>query len=497
MLQDFVNSLIAVDPIDFIWILVGLSVGIMVGALPGLNPSTGIAIMLPFTYSMNVGPALVMLTSLYFGATYGGSISAILIGVPGTTSSVPTVWDGHAMHKKGEGAKALGIAAIASMIGGVFGSVMLIVLTNQLADIALAFGPAEYFAICLFGLSIVSRLSGDSMAKGVLSMLIGLLLATVGIDPLWGAVRYTFGITRLMDGIDFMPMMIGSFALVAVMNIIADGGDYNQIYKTQPPRMRSMIPHWKEFKHWIKACIMGSFIGTFIGVLPGAGPTISSFISYNQGKTMSKHPELFGTGYGEAVCSSESANNSAAPGAIAPMLALGVPGSGSAALLMTAFIMQGIRPGPQLFTTQADLVNCITGSCLYANILLLVVALLGIKIWSRIVSIPNNMLILMMLLFGMMGSFSVSYNMFSVITMIVAGVIGYFMDYFGVDIGPMTLGIVLGYMVEINFRRALQVSNMDWTVFFTQPICCIFIILSVISVITALGFTKKLFKKKG
>ncbi|MCD8098243.1 MAG: tripartite tricarboxylate transporter permease [Lachnospiraceae bacterium] len=491
MLQDLINALTAVDASCFIWILVGLSVGIMVGALPGLNPSTGIAIMLPFTYTMQVGPALVMLTSLYFGATFGGSISAILIGVPGTTSSVPTVWDGHAMQKKGEGAKAMGIAAIASMIGGVIGSLLLIVLTNQLADVALAFGNAEYFAICIFGLSIVSRLSGDNMAKCLLSMLLGLLLATVGVDPLWGATRFTFGISNLLEGIDFMPMLIGSFALVSVMKIIEAGGDYNKIYKTQSPKMSKMIPKWREFKHWIRTCLMGSLIGTFIGVLPGAGPTISSFISYNQGKSFSKHPELYGTGYGEAICASESANNSAAPGAIAPMLALGVPGSGSAALLMTAFIMQGIRPGPQLFVTQADLLSTITGSCFYANLLLLVVAIAGIKIWSRIVSIPNNMLIIMMLLFGMMGSFSVNYNMFSVLTMIVAGILGYFLDKCGVDIGPMTLGIVLGYMVEINFRRALQVSNMDVTTFFTSPISAVFLALAVISVVSSLIPGKK------
>ena len=483
-----------------LWIVLGLIAGVVVGALPGLNPSTGVAIMLPFTYEMNVSVALVFLCALYCGAVYGGSISATLIGVPGTTSSAATVWDGHKMQLKGEGGKALGVATIASTFGGVFGAICLIIFTTPLARVALAFGAPEYFAVSLFGLSIVARLAGENIGKGLLSMLIGLLIATVGADPFWAVPRFTFGISDLSGGIDFMPVLIGAFAISQVMSIVEDG-NYNNKYMARIPKMREMIPSWKEFKSWLSTMVRCSIIGTFIGVLPGAGATIASFVTYNEGKRFSKHPELYGTGYTEAISACESGNNSAAPGALVPLLALGIPGSGTSALLLTAFILHGLRPGPMLFSAQPELVNTIYGGVLFANLLILVVGFLGIAFWSRVVNIPNNLLAIMVLILGMMGTYSVDYTMSSVLIMIFAGILGVGMQKLKIPVAPMTLGIVLGFTMETNFRRALIMGRGNILIFFQRPISLFLIAVAILSVISAFIPIKlkdigKLFGKK-
>jgi putative tricarboxylic transport membrane protein len=473
--MDFAAIFASLEWVHLLWIVLGLIAGVIVGALPGLNPSTGVAIMLPFTYEMSVSIALLFLCALYCGAVYGGSISAILIGVPGTTSSAVTIWDGHKMQQKGEGGKALGIATIASMLGGVFGSICLIVFTTPLAKVALAFGAPEYFAVSFFGLSVVARLAGDNIAKSFLSMFIGLLIATVGADPFWAVPRFTFGVEELTSGIEFMPVLIGAFAISQVMSIVTEG-NYNNQYMTHIPKMRDMLPKWGEFKSWLWTILRSSIIGTFIGVLPGAGATIASFVAYNEGKHFSKHPELYGTGHPEAVAACEAGNNSAAPGALVPLLALGIPGSGTAALLLTAFILHGLRPGPMLFSSQPDLVNNVYGGILIANALIFVVGFLGIAFWARVVNIPNNLLAIMVLILGMMGTYSVNYSMLSVLIMIFSGILGVGMKSLDIPIAPMTLGIVLGFLIEANLRRSLVMSGGNLFIFFQRPISLVLIV---------------------
>ncbi|MFZ7101439.1 MAG: tripartite tricarboxylate transporter permease [Peptococcaceae bacterium] len=468
-----------------LYICVGLTMGMIVGALPGLNAATGVAIMLPFTYQMDIGVAIIFLTALYCGAVYAGCIPAILVGVPGTTASAATLLEGHIMQQNGDGAKALGVATIASGIGGIVGTILLITMVIPLAKVALSFGPPEYFALSVFGLSIVARLAAKNIGKGVFATLIGLTIASVGADPFWSVPRFTFGFESLSDGIEFMPVLIGAFAISEVL-IQAEEGNFNAKYMSHKPKIREMIPKAKEIISYLRTIIYSGTIGTLIGVMPGAGATIANFIAYNEGKRISKHPELFGTGYPEGVAACESGNNGAAPGALVPLLALGIPGSGTTALILTAFILHGVRPGPLLFTQQSEVVNSIFGGLLVSNVLLIVIGFLGVRFWSSMVNIPRNLLLAMIIVLAMMGTFSVNYSTMSVFIMLISGLMGYGMKKANIPIAPMVLGVVLGFLMETSFRRGLAISGGSLMIFFERPITVVLLIISLLSVVTAI-----------
>ena len=464
------------EPANLMAVIFGTVAGIIIGALPGLNAPMGIALLIPFTFTMKPIPAMVMLTALYCGSTYGGSITAILVNAPGTGAAAATTFDGYPMAQKGQAGKALGMACIASWIGGTFSVVVLILLAPQLAGYALQFGPAEYFSLSLFGLSMLSSISKESTVKNIIGGLAGVLLAMVGMEEVSGFSRFDFGVPDLMHGISYIPVMIGLFAGAEVFRLLG---------RTAAPQLRVKdvsiaLPTWAEIKEVRATLIRSSLIGTYIGILPAEGGTIASFIGYNEAKRFSKHPEKFGTGILEGVAAPETANNAATGGAMVPTLALGIPGSGSTAVILGAMTIQGLRPGPLLFVQNADLVNALFIGMFLANFVFLGLGLVGAKLFAKVVLIPRHILIPIIMVLCMVGSYALNNSMVDAWIMMIASVVGYYMHRHGFGAAPIVLGLVLGRLIEDNFRRALIMFHNDVSPFFTRPYSLLFIVLTVI-----------------
>ena len=455
-------------------VFVGSALGIAIGALPGLNASMGIALLLPLTYGMSALPAIVLLLSIYCGAIYGGSITAILLRTPGTTAAACTVFDGYEMAQNGEPGRALSMAATASFIGGIFSVIVLIFLSPPLARMALMFGPAEYFSLCFFGLSIISSLSADNMVKGLISAVIGLLLGTVGLDIVTGVPRFTFDIVELLNGISFIPVLIGLFAVsqvfITVEKEVKELGGVKQA-------ISGLTISLKDLFSVSGTITRSSIIGTLVGILPGAGATMASFISYNEARRWSKTPEKFGKGCLEGIAAPESANNAATGGAMVPLLSLGIPGSETTAVLVGAFMIQGLRPGPLLFNENPELVYGLFAGMILANVAFFILGMLGARLFSQVTKIPNRVLVPMILILATIGSFAENNSLSDVFLMFSFGVVGYFMRKFEFPVAPLVLALVLGPMAESNFRRGLIISAGDWTTFFTRPISLVFLAL--------------------
>ena len=459
-------------------IIVGSALGICIGGLPGLNASMGIALLLPLTYSLTALPAIAMLLAIYCGAIYGGSITAILLSTPGTTAAACTVFDGNALAKKGEPGKALSMAATASFVGGIFSVIVLIFLSPPLANVALMFSPADYFALIFFGLSIVSSLSEGQMVKGLISAVLGLLISTVGIDIISGTDRFTFGIPELLNGVSFIPALIGLFAVsqlfITVEKKVLEGGEAAKYVSTA-------IINFKELMGVKWTLARSSVLGTLVGILPGAGATMAAFISYNEGKRWSKHPEEFGKGSLEGIAAPESANNAATGGAMVPLLTLGIPGSETTAVLVGAFMIQGIRPGPLLFRDNPDLVYGLFAALILANIAFYVMGMFGARLFAQVSKIPEKVLIPLILSLATIGSYAEHNSLVDVAFMFGFATLGYFMRKFKFPVAPMVLALVLGPMAESNLGRAMVISGGDWSVFYTRPISLTFMILGLLS----------------
>ena len=455
-------------------IMVGSALGICIGALPGLNASMGIALLLPLTYGMTALPAIAMLLSIYCGAIYGGSITAILLSTPGTTAAACTVFDGYALAQRGEPGRALSMAATASFIGGIFSIVVLLFLAPPLASVALMFSPADYFALMFFGLSIISSLSEKHIIKGLISAVMGLLLATVGIDVISGTPRFTFDVPELLNGVSFIPALIGLFAIsqlfITIEKQLLEGTGVKRLMSVVTIRLRDVVAV-------AGTLLRSSIIGTMVGILPGAGATMASFISYNEARRWSKHPEAYGQGSLEGIAAPESANNAATGGAMVPLLTLGIPGSETTAVLVGAFMIQGIRPGPLLFRDNADLVYGLFAALILANIAFYLLGMLGARVFSQVSRIPERVLIPMILSLATIGSYAENNSLVDVFFMFSFGVLGYFMRKFKFPVAPMVLALVLGPMAESNLGRALVISGGDWSIFVTRPISLTFIVL--------------------
>jgi len=474
MLHGF-SLMVGLEPV--LAITVGVVLGILVGAMPGLSPSMGVALLVPFTYNLNPLTALVLLVAVYQAANYGGSITAVTINTPGTPSSVATAFDGYQLTKQGKCGWALGISLVASTVGGLFGILILILFAQPLAAVAVKLHPAEYFCLAMLGLTTVASLGGKNWAKAFAAALVGLLIATVGIDPISGVKRFTFEAVDLFDGFDIIPAMIGLFALSEIFIRFEEEGIPRK-YKKGDIAKQEQWPKVRDYWALKRVILQSSVIGTIIGIFPGAGAAIASFLAYDAAKRTSKHPETFGKGNPEGVAASESADNASVGGAMVPLLTLGIPGSSSTAVLIGALMIHDLVPGPMLFTTNPDLIYGLFASMFIAVAVMFVMGALGARLWVKVTLIPPAILLPLILAVAVIGSFAVKNSLFDVAACLGFGVLGWGLRRFGFPVAPVVLGLVLGKLAETNFRRAVIMGG--YGVFFTRPASLILILVSVV-----------------
>ncbi len=455
----------------------GSALGIIVGALPGLSATMGMALMLPITFYMPPSEGILMLLGLYTGAVFGGAYSAILLNIPGAPPSVMTSLDGYPMAQRGEAGRAISLATVGSTLGGIAGVIALIIIAPVLARFALRFGPAEYTVLAVFGLSAIVAVSGKSLARGFAGVVLGVLLSTVGMDNFTNVSRFTFGSLELMSGINFIPVVIGLFGLAEVISQILDSSTEGIINKN----IRRLFLSRSDFMKVLKGFFPASFIGIVIGVLPGAGGTIASIISYNHAMQSSKEPEKFGTGIPEGIIAAETANNASVGGAMVPLLTLGVPGSSPAAILLGALLIHNLRPGPMLFTTQPVLINTIFIGLLVAQFSLLLWGLATAKIAPWILAVKKEVMLPAIAVLCIIGSFALKNSFFDVGIMLAAGIIGFFLNRLGIRPGTIILGLILGPMFENNLRSTIEISGV--MPIFTSPICIVLWILTAVMIL--------------
>lgn len=462
---------------NLLMIIVGVVSGIIIGALPGLSATMGVVLLLPLTFSMGIIPSLMLLLGVYCGAVYGGSITAILIRTPGTPAAAATVLDGYEFAKRGEGGRAIGVSTVSSAIGGLVSCVALLTIAPILSKFALQFSAAEYFALAVFGLTIIGCVSGKSVVRGLLAGVIGLIVATVGIDNTSGTLRYTMGSVSMLSGFSIIPAMIGLFALPQVIMGLEQGKEKERVLQ----KVTRVLPSKEDFKKIFPLSLIFGTVGTFIGAVPGTGATIATFLSYNEARRWSKHPEKFGTGVVEGIIAPESANNGVTGGALIPLLTLGVPGDVTTAVLLGAFLIQGLQAGPMLFTEHPDIVYSIFTGMFVINIVMLVAGLFGQKIFIKIVSMPNFIIVPMIFILCVVGSFAINNSIFDVGVMFCFGLFGYVLNKLEIPEAPVVIGLILGPLVESSLRRALILSKGSMMIFIQKPISAIFLLLSLLS----------------
>ena len=451
--------------------------GILVGALPGLNATNGVALLLPFTITMEPIAAIAVLTTIYCAATFAGAITAILINTPGTSASATTCLDGYPLAQRGEAGRALGMAAVSSTIGGIISVLCLMAAAPLLAGAAYKFAPPEYFALTVFGLSMLASIGEESSIKSIMSGAFGVLLATVGIDLLTTVERFTFDMNELTEGIGFVPVMIGVFGIAELLTQAGQLG----IVRERITLRAIQLPSKADYQKTWKAILRSSGIGTFIGILPAEGATIASMIGYNEAKRWSKTPEEFGKGSIEGIAGSEAANNSATGGAMVPTLALGIPGSPTAAVILAGLMVHGLRPGPTMFTEQSTFVFAIFWSMLLVNVLFFFVGLYGARIFARATLIPLTILWPMVFLFSMVGAYALDQSMIDVWIALIFGVIGYLMKRYGFSVVSLAIGLILGGMLEKRLGQSMVMLDEQWWLIATRPLSLLFLVLTVLA----------------
>lgn len=466
-----------------IFLLLGASValGIVAGCLPGISATMGVAVISPLTFTMEPFSGIVALLGIYTGAVYGGSISAILLGIPGTPGAVATVLDGYAMARRGRAGRALGISTISSFIGGTIAAIALALLSFPIANFALSFGPREYLALAFFALTAIATLSGGSALRGAISALIGMFLATIGIDEMYGSSRFHFDQLFLLGGIPFIPAIIGLFAvpetLINIERIARIRRSSLQVSKILPDR--------KALWDLLPSQLRCSIIGTIVGAVPGTGSDIAAIVSYSQGRNLSKQPEKFGTGCDEGVACPESGNNAAVGGTMIPLLTLGIPGGAVTAIILGAFMTHGLQPGPLLLANNADLVYQIFAGLFVANIFVLGFGLLGAHVFARVLRVPDSVLSPIVLLLCVVGSFALNNSIYDVLVMASAGILGYFMLKVEIPRAPLVIGLIIGPMVERELTRTVLVVGDNWLNLFT-PVSSVIWVLVVLPFVTPL-----------
>jgi putative tricarboxylic transport membrane protein len=465
------------DPMLLLLIVLATLGGILVGALPGLNATNGVALLLPFTITMEPIAAIAVLTTIYCAATFAGAVTAILINTPGTSASATTCLDGYPLAQRGEAGRALGMAAVSSTIGGIISVLCLMAAAPLLAGAAYKFAPPEYFALTVFGLSMLASIGEESSIKSIMSGAFGVLLATVGIDLLTTVERFTFGMNELTEGIGFVPVMIGVFGIA---ELLAQAGQLG-IVRERITLRAIQLPSKADYQKTWKAILRSSGIGTFIGILPAEGATIASMIGYNEAKRWSKTPEEFGKGSIEGIAGSEAANNSATGGAMVPTLALGIPGSPTAAVILAGLMVHGLRPGPTMFTEQSTFVFAIFWSMLLVNVLFFFVGLFGARIFARATLIPLTILWPMVFLFSIVGAYALDQSMIDVWIALIFGVIGYLMRRYGFSVVSLAIGLILGGMLEKRLGQSMVMLDEQWWLIATRPLSLFFLVLTVLA----------------
>jgi len=485
--MDFLTHLgsgfaVALTPWNLAYAFLGAFIGTAVGVLPGLGPPATIALLLPVTYGMDSVSAVIMLAGIFYGAQYGGSTTSILLNIPGEASSVVTCMDGYQMARQGRAGRALGISAMGSFIGATISIALMSMVSPVLAGLALKFGPAEYSSLVLVGLLMSVYLGGESVLKGILMLMFGLVLAVVGLDPVHGAPRFTFGITRMLDGIDFVVAAMGLFGIAEVLTNL-EAPEVRDVYKAS---IKGVLPNLAEWKRCWLPILRGSCLGFFVGVLPGGGATISSFVAYALEKRVSKHPEEFGKGAIEGVASPESANNAASQSSFIPLLTLGIPGNASIAMIFMALMIHGILPGPTLLVDHPNLFWGVIASMYVGNLMLLALNLPLIGFWIRLLRVPYPYLAVVIVIICIVGAYSIKDSAFDVGMMTVFGLLGYFLRKGGFPAAPLVLAMILGTILERNVHQAMMVSGGDPIIFIEKPISAMLLSVGVLIVLIPL-----------
>lgn len=472
------TGLFALADINLLLLLVLATLGgVVIGALPGLNATTGAALLLPFTLTMEPIPAIAVLIAIYCSATFAGAITAILINTPGTSASATTCLDGYPLAMRGEAGRALGMAVVSSTVGGVLSVLVLMLAAPMLARAAYQFSPPEYFALTLFGLSMLATIGDGSAIKNLISGALGVLLAVVGVDKLTTVERYTFDSYELYEGIGFVPVMIGIFGISELLVQSSLVGTVRERVKMAAVK----LPSKEDYKKVWKTILRSTGIGTFIGILPAEGATVASMIGYNEARRWSKTPEEFGHGAIEGIAGSEAANNSATGGAMVPTLALGIPGSATAAVILAGLTVHGLRPGPTMFTEQADFAYAIFWSMMFVNILFLFIGLYGATAFARITLVPTQILWPCVFIFSVVGAYALDQSMFDVWIALAAGILGYLMRRYGFSVVPLAIGLILGGMLEQRFGQSMVMLDEKWWLIVTRPLALFFLILTLLA----------------
>ncbi len=470
---------VATKLINILYVLIGAIIGTLVGILPGLGSTATIAILIPVALQMDPAGALILLVGMCCGARYGGAVTAILMNLPGESSAVVTCLDGYQLAKQGRGGPALGLAAFSSFAGGTVSVIALMLLSPVLANLAVGFGPPEYFGLTLLGLCMVTSLTGSSVVKGMIAAIFGLLISTVGSDVVSGALRLTFGYIELMDGVSFVTLAVGLFAIGEILVNLE-----SQVKLTLvevPKEISKLLPNKQDLLQCLGTWVRSTIIGFFIGVLPGAGATVASFVSYTTAKNFSRTPERFGKGAVEGVAASESADNAAFAGDLVPMFTLGIPGGASAAMLMVVLMMFGVRPGPMLLTEHPEIFWGVVASMYIGNIMLLIINLPLIPVIVQFLRIPYYVLYIIILVVSAIGVFTLNYSGFDLWVMAIFGMVGYLFKKLDYPAASLLLAVILGPLVEQSLRQSLVMSRGSLAIFIHRPVCAVFLVLSVLA----------------
>lgn len=471
-------------PINFLIMLIGLVLGMLVAVLPGLTLVMGVVLALPFTYQMGVGPALILLTAMYVSGTYGGAITAILFRIPGEPMDVPLLWDGYEMTRQGLAAKALGYSLIAAFFGGIVSAILMVLMSKPVADVALKFSSPEFFAIIMFGLSSVVSLGGKSMVNALISLCLGLLIATVGVDSMYGQDRLTFGQPFLQDGLEFLLVMVGAYGIGEVLTRLSAGYPAEASidpeakkdrFVTAFPTLREMLPMRGSF-------MRGTATGVVVGLIPGAGATVSSFVAYGMEKQYGKNGNQLGTGAPEGIIAAKSAATASVGGALVPLLTMGIPGSGATAIILAAFLLHGIQPGPQVFASSSALIYTIFASVFVAVVGMCVLGYFAIKPLTKVLDAPEAVVSAFVVMFCFVGAFAARNNTSDLFVIAAFGLVGFLFERFKFPIAPLVLGTILGPLAEDNFMTTMVSFNNDWTVFFTRPISLGILLVAAIGI---------------
>ena len=483
-------------PMNFGGMVFGTVMGIIIGALPGLSVNMGIALLFPLTFSFQGVGGILMLLGIYCGAIYGGSISAILLNTPGTPASAATTLEGYPMAvKHNQPGRALGLSTYASLFGGIFSAICLMLLAPKLASVAVQFSKPEYFALAVFGISIITSVSGKSVVKGLIGGLLGLFIATIGIDSMSGKIRFTFGSDYLLGGLSFIPVLIGLFAFSQVLLTVEES--FHETRKAEKVKIDRVFPTKKDLKETFISTLRSSVIGTFIGCVPGTGGDIASFIAYDQAKKWSRNKEKFGDGAPDGLVAPEAGKNAVSGGALIPMLTLGIPGDGATAIMLGALMVQGMQPGPMLFVDQAPEVYSIFLGLLVANIVMGLFGFSMIRVFAKVMNTPKNILVPVVFVLTFVGAYAYNNSITDVFVMVAFGFLGYFINKLEFSGSAIVIGIILGSLAETNFRGSLMMTGGSASIFVSHPICLVFLLISIGSLLAPIvGPMLKKDKKK-